>query len=70
MADMYSSIRDLFVDGWSQPARFCDCWGGPDLELLGFFFAELPTGLIFWICGAACFSPVVLAVGLFFYVGR
>jgi hypothetical protein len=44
--------------------------GGPDLELLGFFFAELPTGLIFWICGAACFSPVVLAVGLFFYVGR
>jgi hypothetical protein len=29
---IYSSIRDLFVDGWSQPVRFCDFWGA-DLEL-------------------------------------
>lgn len=38
--------------------------------LLGFFFAELPTGLVFWICGAACLSPIVFAAGLFFHAAR
>ncbi len=38
--------------------------------LLGFFFADLPTGLIFWICGAACLSPVVFASGLLLYAAR